>query len=100
MANAPKPKPKVIAKKALKAASKMTLREAAARKIAKSSSRMRNLSETVDQKRRPDGTYPKGTKYPGYDAQKGKAPKGPVTNKFSPIRPATPDKRIAGKRAN
>ena len=46
MANAPKPKPKVMAKKALKAASTMTPRETAARKIAKSSSRMRNLSET------------------------------------------------------
>ena len=57
-------------------------------------------SKTVDQKRRPDGTYPQGTKVPGYDAQKGKTPKGPITNKFSPVRPAKPDKRIAGKRAN
>lgn len=57
-------------------------------------------SKTVDQKRKPDGTYPKGTKVPGYAAQKGKTPKVPATNKFSPTRPAKTDTRIAGKRAN
>lgn len=57
-------------------------------------------SKTVDQKRKPDGTYPKGTKLPGYAAQKGKTPKVPATNKFSPTRPVKPDTRIAGKRAN
>ena len=47
MAPAPKPKPKAVAKKAVKAASKMTPREAASRKIASENLAARQSANTT-----------------------------------------------------